>query len=241
MSGHSKWSTIKRKKAATDAKRGAAFTKLSRVIYVAAKQGGADPDSNFKLRLAIDKAKAANLPADNIERAIKKGAGLIEGDETEELVYEGYGPGGVAVIVEATTSNKQRTAASLKHIFSKHGGSLGEPGSVKWMFKSKGVIALDVSKMEKVAIEELEMVIIDCGADDFRQEDGELYVFTKPGELKSVADSLAEKKVDPIDVSLKYIEKDSVELSEKDGEKIGKLMADLEEDDDVSEVYTNIQ
>ena len=190
MSGHSKWSTIKHKKAATDAKRGKLFTKLSKEIIVAAKQGGGDPEMNFRLRMAIQIAKDANMPADNIDRAVKKGAGSgSEGDTMAEITYEGYGPGGVGIMLETLTDNKNRTVSDIRSTFTRAGGNMAESGSVAWQFEQKGVIIVDAS--EKIA-EDLALIAIDAGADDFETYEGTLHIYSEPSSLEGIRTTLSE-------------------------------------------------
>lgn len=240
MSGHSKWSTIKRKKGVLDAKRGQIFTKMAKLVMVAAKQGGGDPETNFKLRLAVDKARSVNMPSANVERAIKKGTGeSAEGNQLEELVYEAYGPGGVALIIEAVTDNKNRTLPEIKTILSDHGGRLGETGSVQWMFKKQGVVVINKPADDKKEMAEL--VAIEAGADDIKEEDGDLVIYTKSNQLTAVKESLEEAglTIDSADVELSPTNplniKDKSEL-----ERIERLMMALDEQEDVNEVYSNL-
>ena len=236
MAGHSKWSQIKRKKAVLDAKRGAKFTKLIREITVAARAGGGDPDGNPRLRLAIDTAKAQNMPFDNIDRAVKKGTGELEGVNYEEAMYEGYGPGGAAIMVEVTTDNLNRTVAEVRHIFSKHGGNLGAPGSVAWMFDRKGQIILDAGKYgEDQAME----AALEAGAEDMETDGDQYIVSTDPTTLPEVQGALTKAGLVPEDASVQMIPKNTVEISGNDAEKLLKLMAGLEDQDDVSNVFSN--
>src|SRR5437879_4397676 len=192
MAGHSKWKQIKRKKAVADAKRGAAFTKLIREITIAAKQGGGDPAGNPRLRTAIDAAKAENMPLDNIERAIKKGTGELEGVTYEEVTYEGYGPGGAAILIHATTDNANRTVAEIRHVFSRHGGNLGATNSVSWMFDRKGQIAVDATRADEDTVME---AALDAGADDMAR-DGDVFLITGPaGQLHQISERLKAKKI----------------------------------------------
>ena len=238
MSGHSKWSTIKHKKARTDAKRGKAFSKLVKEIMVAAKMGGSDISGNPRLRVAVDKAKGENLPSDNIDRAIKKGAGELQGVTYEEGVYEGYGPGGVAVLVTYMTDNKNRTASEVRHSFTKHGGNLGQSGSVAWMFEKKGFFAFDMTKFDE---ESLMDTAIEAGAEDFlaNKDDGLFEVYTDPVEfhsVKSVFDS-ASLKYDDADISM--IPKTTVKIGGKRVRQILALLDELEDLDDVQSVDAN--
>lgn len=236
MSGHSKWATTKRKKAAIDAKRGKMFTKLIKEITIAAREGGGDPNGNPRLRLAVDNAKSANMPQDNIERAIKKATGELEGTTYVELTYEGYGPAGVAVLVEVATDNKNRTVAEVRHLFSRSGGSLGESGSVAWMFDKKGVITLP--KQNKTEDEIME-IILDAGAEDLQTEE-EIFVVQTPVEsFETVRKALLEKDLTIENASLEWIAKNSINVSGEDAEKVVKLLESLEDSDDVQNVYSN--
>ncbi len=236
MSGHSKWATTKRKKAAIDAKRGKAFTKIIKEITIAAREGGGDPNGNPRLRLAVDNAKAVNMPADNIERAIKKATGELEGATYVELTYEGYGPAGVAVIVEVATDNKNRTVAEVRHIFSKNGGSMGEGGSVAWMFEKKGVVTLP--KQNKTEDEVME-VVLDAGADDLQTEEDYFIIQTSIESFESVRKAVADKKLSVENASLQWIAKNMIAVAGEDAEKVIKLIESLEDCDDVQNVYTN--
>ncbi len=236
MSGHSKWATIKRKKAALDAKRGKIFTKLIKELTIAAREGGGDPAGNPRLRLAIDNAKAANMPLDNIERAIKKATGELEGVTYYELTYEGYGPSGVAVLVEVATDNKNRTVAEVRHAFSKSGGSLGESGSVAWMFDRKGVISLPKQKLSEDKIME---IVIDAGADDFQVEEEFYEVQTSLEDFETVRKTLLDKNIEIENASLQWIAKNLISVSGEDAEKVMKLIESLEDLDDVQNVYSN--
>jgi len=236
MSGHSKWSTIKRQKGAADAKRGALFTKLGNAITIAAKEGGGDIDSNFSLRLAIDKAKSANMPKDNIERAIKRGTGeLDDGKKIEDITYEGFGPDGIAFMIEALTDNRNRTSSSMKHILTKYGGSLGGPNSVAWMFNQIGII-----RINKIN-EDLELELIDAGATDIKKDEDGVAVFTKPNDLKKVKSFLEQKQINVEYAEIEQIPKDSVNISDEIKEKLEKIFAELDEDGDVNNYYTNAE
>ncbi len=235
MSGHSKWATIKRAKAKTDASRGKAFSKISREITTAAKQGG-DPDSNAKLRLLIDKARAANMPNDNVKRAIAKGVGGGQDANLEELTYEGYGPSGVAIIVEAVTDNKGRTLPEVRNIFSKLGGNLGANGSVNWMFKKKGVISFDLTQVSEDAVSEK---AIEAGAEDLQSEGGSLYIYTRPEEFEKVLNALKAEKYEPLSAEISMEPSTTVKLEGEDAQKALKLVGALEDLDDVTNVYAN--
>jgi YebC/PmpR family DNA-binding regulatory protein len=235
MSGHSKWAGIKHQKGIADARRGQAFTKLANLITVAAKQGGGEPEMNFRLRLAIQKAKAANMPMANIERSIKRGTGELAGAQMEEVTYEGYGPGGVAVMVEAATDNRNRAASEIRNAFSKHGGRLGESGSVAYQFDQKGVIALKSPDLETATL-----AAIEAGADDIEEEDGGLLVYTAPGQLESVRANLAADGYDIESAELSRIPKTTVAVSDpKTAATLMKLMHALEDLDDVSATAAN--
>lgn len=236
MAGHSKWKQIKRKKAVTDARRGALFTKLIREITVAAKQGGGDPGGNARLRVAIDAARAENMPQDNIERAIKKGTGELEGVEYQEVTYEGYGPGGAALFIEATTDNANRTVAEIRFLFSKYGGSLGTANSVAWMFDRKAQIAVDAGARDEDAMIE---AALEAGADDVVQ-DGEQFIVTgPPTSLHAVQEGLKAKDLAPASAEIAMIPKSTVKVDGADARALLKLIEALEELDDVSKVSSN--
>jgi YebC/PmpR family DNA-binding regulatory protein len=236
MSGHSKWAGIKHKKAIVDAKRGQAFTRLSRELQISAREGGGNPDSNFRLRLAVQKAREANMPADRIDHAIKRGTGELAGANLEEVRYEGYGPAGVAVMVDALTDNRNRTSASMKHIFSKYGGNLGESNSVGWMFDRKGVVEVDVDGKDA---EEIGLAAIEAGAEDVQVEGSSVEVTTGPSELEAVKAALEELgvKLDNAEVTMQP--KQTVQVEEDKAPAVLRLLEALEEDDDVQQVYAN--
>lgn len=236
MSGHSKWATIKRKKASLDAKRGKLFTKIIKELTVAAKMGGGDPDANPRLRLVVDNAKAANMPAENIERAIKKATGELEGVSYSEMTYEGYGPGGIAIMVESLTDNKNRTVAEIRHLFSKYGGSLGETGSVAWMFERKGVITIE---KENKSEDEMFELAIEAGADDLQTEETFFEVTTSIENFEPVRKKMIEAKVNITNASLQWVAKNLIELSGESAEKAMKIIEILEDSDEVQNVYTN--
>ena len=238
MSGHSKWSTIKRQKGANDARRGAIFTKLSREIIQAAKQGGSDPGMNFKLRLAIQRAKAQNMPNDNIDRAIAKGSGGGEGEQLDEIQYEGYGPGGTAIIVAALTDNRNRTVAEIRHRFSRGGGNLGENGSVSWQFEAKGLIAIPVHGK---APDDLAMLAIDAGAEDVDVQDGQVEVKTEPSSLEPVRKALESNGLEIENADFALVPKMTVELEEKAAHQVLRLIEALEDLEDVQRVYSNAE
>jgi len=236
MSGHSKWASIKHKKAIVDSRRGAAFSKLTRAITVAARDGGGDPDTNVTLENAVRKAKEASMPKDNIERAIAKGAGVGgEADAIEAVLYEGYGPGGVAVLVEALTENRNRTGADVRHMFSKHGGSLGEPGSVAYLFDKKGTILID---SERYAEDEL-MVAVDAGAEDIAVDEGVFEVVTEPAEFTQVRKALEEAGVMIDSAEMVYRPSSVVPIDEAQAGKLMRLIEALEDNDDVDAVHAN--
>ncbi|MEN8192840.1 MAG: YebC/PmpR family DNA-binding transcriptional regulator [Bacteroidota bacterium] len=236
MSGHSKWSTIKRKKAAVDAKRGKIFTKLIKEITVAAKIGGGDVNANPRLRLVVDNAKAANMPMDNIDRAIKKATGELDGVTYLELTYEGYGPSGVAFLVECLTDNKNRTVAEVRHLFTKYGNGLGETGSVAWMFDRKGVISLPTQGKSEDDILE---IILDAGADDLQAEEEFYEITTLVDTFETVRKSLVDNGLKVENASLQWIAKNTIEVSGEASEKVMKLFEMLEDSDDVQNVYSN--
>jgi YebC/PmpR family DNA-binding regulatory protein len=237
MSGHSKWSQIRRQKGVNDARRGQLFTKLGREITVAARAGGGDPDANFRLRLAIQKARESNMPADNIQRAIARGVGGTDVGSLDEIAYEGYGPGGVAIMVEAMTDNRNRTVAEVRNVFSRNGGNLGETGSVGWMFEPRGVITVAADGRNP---EEIELAAIDAGAADVTVGNDEVTVLTEPHDLDAVRTALAEQfKV--IDAENTMMPTTTVELDEKHAAQLVKLIEKLEDLDDVQRVHTNTE
>jgi YebC/PmpR family DNA-binding regulatory protein len=236
MAGHSKWKQIKHKKAITDSKRASAWTKIIREITVAAKAGGGDPAGNPRLRLAMDDARAANMPKENIERAVKKGTGELEGQSYEELTYEGYGPGGTALFIEATTDNPNRTVAEIRHAFSRNGGNLGATGSVSWMFDRKGQVYLEAARYpEDKALEDA----LDAGAEDFAAEGEEYVVSTAPNDFHAVQDALRAKGYAIESAELAMVPKNTVKVEGADAERLIKLIEVLEELDDVSKVFSN--
>ena len=236
MAGHSKWKQIKHYKAATDAKRGAQFTKLIREITMAAKLGGGDPAGNPRLRTAIEAAKAASMPKDNIERAVKKGTGELEGVEYVEITYEGYGPGGVAILIFALTDNANRTVAEIRHKLSRAGGNLGAANSVSWMFERKGQIYLDASKYSEDAALE---AALDAGAQDFGAEGEQYVVTTEPADIHSVKTALEEKGFVAMEAEIASVPKNMVHVEGKTAESLVRLLEELEELDDVQKVAAN--
>jgi len=238
MSGHSKWSTIKRKKGLADAKRGAAFTRLSREIVMSAREGGGDPDTNFRLRLAIEKARAGNMPKDNIDRSIKRGTGEDkDGVVYEEVIYEGYAPKGVAVLMECMTENKNRTVAEIRHGLDKYGGSLGANGSVAWQFERIAFFAFDEGKMDFDSAFEL---AIEAGADDVTQDNGIIEIVGPVTSFKDIGDALRAANVDPEDAGLRMEPKQEMDLSVEDTLQVLKVVENLEELDDVQNIYHNM-
>ncbi len=238
MSGHSKWATIKRKKASVDAKRGKVFTKYIKEIIVAARAGGGDADANPRLRTAIAGAKSVNMPADNIERAIKKGTGELEGVNYEEISYEGYGPGGIAILMDSLTDNRNRTTGELRHILTKHGGRMAEAGSVQWMFSVKGQVTVPKSAVDE---ETLFDVVLDAGAEDVGTDDPETYEITTPlSQLEAVKEALAAKEIAIATAEMAKVPQNVITLSEKDAEQALKLMELLEDHDDVQRLFTNL-
>ncbi|MBI5020673.1 MAG: YebC/PmpR family DNA-binding transcriptional regulator [Ignavibacteriales bacterium] len=236
MSGHSKWATIKRKKAVTDAKRGKAFTQIIKEITIAARMGGGDPKGNPRLRLAVDKAKGANMPADNIKRAIQKGTGELPGVMYEDVTYEGYGPGGVALIIESVTDNKNRTVSEIRHLLERHNGKLGASNSVAYMFHRKGVM-----RILKTALNEDDMMslALDSGADDMKTEDDMYEIYTAPENFESVKQALEAKSIKMEEAEVQMIPENTVKVEGKDAEHAIKLMDSLEEHEDVQHVYAN--
>lgn len=241
MSGHSKWSQIKHKKALTDAKKGKLFSKIALQISVAAREKGGDPSSNFNLRMLMDKARSFNMPQDNVERAIKRGTGEIEGAKIEELVLEAYGPAGIAIIIEAITDNKNRTIPEIKHLLSQNNGKLGETGSVNYLFEKRGVLIFKKTGNT----EELEMIAIEAGAEDIKERIKEdekfLEIYTKPENLKSAKTALSAKKIKIESESLEYVPKAEIKIADpKSKEQAEKLLESLEENEDVNEIYSNM-
>lgn len=236
MSGHSKWSSIKHKKGAADARRGKTFTKLIKEITVAARMGGGDQDGNPRLRTAIQAAKAENMPKENIERAIKKGTGELEGTSYEETSYEGYGPGGVALLIDCLTDNKKRAVADIKHIFDRHGGNLGEPGCVAWMFEKKGMIVFDRDKVDE---EKLLNLALEAGAEDIKETETEFEVISHPSDFESVKKAFDDERLVYTLAEISMIPKNTIKLEGKKAEQMLSLMESLEDNDDVNHVYAN--
>jgi YebC/PmpR family DNA-binding regulatory protein len=237
MSGHSKWSTIKRKKGAIDAKRGKIFTKIIKEIIIAAKEGGSDPESNARLRLAIQNAKGANMPKDNIERAIKKATGA-EAESFSETSFEGYGPNGVAIFIECLTDNNNRTVAAVRSAFNKHGGSLGTNGSLSFLFERKGIFTI---KNESLALEDVELEMIDAGAENFEVEGDTLTITCAKEDFGSINRKLYELGIEPQEAGLKRIPNDTKKLDLDSAKKVLRLIDTLEDDDDIQFVYHNLE
>jgi len=243
MSGHSHWKKVKHKKSITDTKRGQVFSKMARVLAIAAREGGADPETNSKLRLAIEQAKAINLPKDNIERAIKKGSGELEGVRLEEVLFEAYGPGGIALIIEGITDNKNRTLGEVKQILQQHNGKLAGEGSVKWLFERRGVIIINwESQTENFKNkEELELKVIETGAEDIYWHNNILDVYTKIESLEEVKKNLEKEEIKIESVSLDWVAKEMVAVVEKERGSCEKLFEALDESDAVQEIYSNLK
>ncbi|HOB89107.1 MAG: YebC/PmpR family DNA-binding transcriptional regulator [Bacillota bacterium] len=238
MAGHSKWANIKRKKAKVDAERGKLFTKISRELFVAARQGGGDPEENFRLRLVMDKARAANMPSDNIQRIIKRATGEAGADSLEEVTYEGYGPGGVAVMISAMTDNRNRSASEIRHVFSKNGGNLGETGCVAWMFKKKGLL---VANLDEIGMDEEGFVdlAIESGAEDFEIDDKIVEVYTEPEDFEEVEKFFEAKGIKFSTAEITMLPQNTVKITGEDAQKVLNLIESLEDLDDVQEVYSN--
>ena len=239
MSGHSKWATTHRQKELIDAKRGAVFTKFANVISIAARNGG-DPGANPSLRAAIDKARDANMPKDNIDRAIKKGTGELGGDQVEELYYEGIGPVGIQVIVKCVTDNKNRSAATVRHSFTKIGGAFG---SVMWNFHQTGVILFDYEELavQKISLDDLELALIDAGAEDIKIDGNQVTIYMAVNNLQAISDFLRVKKIRLNSAEVEYVPKETVAVAAVDRDKIEKFMEDLEDNEDVNDYYTNVE
>jgi len=237
MSGHSKWAQIKRKKGVADVKKGAMFTRLGREISIAAREGGGDPDANFALRLAVDKARASNMPKENIERAIKRGTGeLAEGGQLEDVMYEGYGPGGTALLVQILTDNRNRAASEVRHLFTRGGGNLAAANAVAWMFEKRGVITLEHIKNP----DDLALELIDAGAEDYKADGATVDLFCAPENLKSLRDEINKRKITMASAELAWIAKNPASVTDEQAVSTMKLMEALEEHDDVQKVFSNL-
>lgn len=243
MSGHSKWATIHKQKSVLDAKRGAIFTKLARNITLAAREGGKDSEMNASLRAAIDKAKEFNMPKDNIDRAIKKGTGELEGVIIEEIAYEGFGPAGAALIIKCVTDNKNRTASNIRHLLTKYGGRLGEPNSVAWMFVEAGVIKICKIELEanKINPDEFELAVIDAGAEDIKEEEDELVINTNVKDLPRAKEAIEKMGIKINYSEIEQVAKNEVEIKDDEKEKVEKLLEALDDDEDVQGIYSNIK
>ena len=239
MSGHSKWANIKRKKGANDAIRAEMTTKIGREITIAVRMGGADPTGNMRLKLALSKAKSNNIPKDNINRAIQKGLGASDGSNYEELIYEGYGPAGSAVMLEVMTDNRNRTAADIRHLFSKYGGNLGETGCVGWMFHKKAIFVVDKEAFDDE--ESLMMIALDAGAEDFKAEDDSFEITAAPEDFDAISQALEENNIETVESEITMIPDTTVKVEGKDAEKMQTLIDMLEEHDDVQNVYSNYE
>lgn len=237
MSGHNKWANIKHRKSAQDSKRSAEFTKVIRELTVAARSGGGDPTSNSRLRVAIEKARQANMPKDTVERAIKRGTGDLEGVNYEEIMYEGYAPAGVAMYISTLTDNKNRTTADIRHILTKYGGNLAEAGSVGWQFERKGII--EIAKTSVADADEFMMMAIDAGAEDIKEEDDIFSIVSLPENLSQVLDALKNAELETESYSYTFVPKTTVQVTGKDAEKVLQVVSLVEDLDDVQEVYAN--
>lgn len=237
MAGHSHWANIQRSKGIADAKRGKVFSKLSRYIMIAAKAGGGDPDANLKLRYAIDKARAVSMPKENIERAVKKGTGELEGVNFDEITYEGYGAGGAAILVDIATDNRNRTNGEIKKIFEKGGGKIGTPGTVAWLFERKGIILIDAGKTTE---EQLMEVALEAGAEDIQKEGDNFVITCDPGSYSAVQDAISKAKIEVASTELTQVAKSPLEADVETQQKVAKLMELLDDHDDVQNVYTNL-
>jgi YebC/PmpR family DNA-binding regulatory protein len=236
MSGHSKWASIKHKKAAADAKRGKVFSKLAKEIIAASRDGGSNPETNLRLRTAIDSAKAENMPAANIEKAVKRGSGELEGMSYEEITYEAYGPGGAAILIHILTDNKNRTASEMRSIFSKKGGSIAGSGAVAWIFSKKGIISVDRGKVDE---EQLFLLATEGGAEDFRAEDDVFEIVCTPEDLQNVKEQLQKNGIEWELASITFIPRNTVRVEGKEARQLLALMEELEDHDDVQNVYSN--
>jgi YebC/PmpR family DNA-binding regulatory protein len=239
MSGHSKWANIKHKKAKMDAQKGKIYTKFSKMIIVAVREGGPDPNANSRLKDIIEKAKEVNMPNENIMRAIKRGSGELGGADYEEIMYEGYGPGGVAILLEVTTDNRNRTAGELRHLFDKYGGNLGEAGCVAWMFEKKGLIIIE--KSENISVDDIMISAIDAGADDVEEQDDSIEITTSPEQFEAVKKALESSNIALSSAEITYLPKTTITLSGKESESLERLLDALEEHDDVQNVYHNLE
>ena len=246
MAGHSKWHNIQARKNASDAKKGSLFTRLARNIILAAREMGGDLDTNFKLRLAVEKAKAVNMPKDSIERSVKKGTGELAGEIMEEVIYEGFGPGGSAIVIESITDNKNRTLTNLKTILSKNGGNLAGMNSVLWMFDKKGVVKINKENFKNLKDDELELLLIDAGADDILQEEDEdskkyFQIITTAQNLKNFQENIKMKNINVSEINLEYIPKEFITVSDAVKSTLEKIFELLDNEEDVNNFYTNVK
>jgi YebC/PmpR family DNA-binding regulatory protein len=239
MAGHSKWSNIKNRKAKMDAQKGKIYTRFSKLIIVAVREGGPDPNANSRLKDIIEKAKQANMPNDNITRAIKRGSGELDGADYEEIMYEGYGPGGVAILLDATTDNRNRTAGEMRHLFDKNGGNLGETGCVAWMFEKKGLILIE--KKDEIDVDNIMMLAIDSGAEDVEELEDSIEITTGVEQFEKVKKVLQEDNVDLFSAEISFLPNTTITVPDFESEKLEKLLEVLEEHDDVQNVYTNYE
>jgi len=240
VAGHSKWANIKRRKAKVDAQKGKIFTRLAREIIVAAREGGGDPEANPRLKAAIQRAREANIPNDNIMRAIQKGTGEIAGSHYEVLYYEGYGPGGVAVLVRTLTDNRKRTAAEIRHVFSRYGGNLGEAGCVAWMFEPRGLIIIDREAVD-ISEDDMLLAVVEAGGDDLKTAEDSFEILTAPEELHNVAARLIEQGIPVAEAQVTMMPQTTVTISDEENDRLERLLEALEDLDDVDEVYTNYE
>jgi YebC/PmpR family DNA-binding regulatory protein len=238
VSGHSKWAQIKRQKGVTDVKRGQVFTKLGREISVAVREGGPNPDANARLRLAVERARAANMAADTIDRAIKRASGAGEGTTLDQITYEGYGPGGAALLVEVVTDNKNRTVAEVRNAFNRGGGSLGEAGCVAWLFDQRGVLSVELGSQDP---DEVGLMALDAGAEDVQVQDGSVEIYTAPSDLESVRTALEDQKLSILDADIAMVPKTSIALEAREAGSTLRLIERLEDLDDVQKVYSNLE
>ncbi|NQU95152.1 MAG: YebC/PmpR family DNA-binding transcriptional regulator [Candidatus Omnitrophica bacterium] len=237
MSGHSKWASIKHKKGAADAKRGKVFTKLIREITVAARSGGGDVGANARLRMVVQKAKESNMPAENVDRAIKKGTGELEGVNYEEVVYEGYGPGGIAIMVDVLTDNKNRASSDIRNIFSKKGGNMAGQGSVNWIFEKRGYIVVNKNVIEE---DKLMSIVLDSGAEDLKTEETTYAITTQPGDFENVKKALQDNKIKIETSEITNVPKNTIKVTGENAKKVLSLVSELEDNDDVQNVYANL-
>jgi YebC/PmpR family DNA-binding regulatory protein len=240
MSGHSKWAQIKRQKGTADQKRGNLFTKLANAITIATREKGSNPETNFKLRLSVDQAKAANMPRENIERAIKRGSGELSGNQIEKIVYEAIGPGGVGLVIESLTDNKNRAVSSLRHILGKYDGTLTGPNSILWKFEQKGVLRLENFSKKIKNLEEFELKLIDLGAEEITQEESDLVIYTSLNNLQKLKEILSEENITPDYAEVEYVTRQKSEITDKAlAEKLNALFEDLDNDPDINNYYSN--